>query len=157
MTEDALSNEALAHSHTTSVQEFHSGRRADVLIIGGGIGGLAASVNLRRKGFTVKLYERLAEFGEVGAGLQIASNCTRILDDMGLLEEVKGLGFLPDRMVMRDAVTAEHVPSKAASSSSGVPQSSAPALAFGDSNTATWLNISPCRRGYCTKWQPAPR
>ena len=49
-----------------------------------------------------------------------------------------------------------HKPSKAASSSSGVPQSSSPARAFGDSNTATWLNMSPPRSGYCTKWHPGP-
>ena len=52
--------------------------------------------------------------------------------------------------------TVSQVPSKAASSSSGVPQSSWPARAFGDSNTATWLNISPPRSGYCTKWHRGP-
>ena len=73
---------------------------------GGGIGGLSTAVNLTRAGLSVKLYERQADFGEVGAGMQIASNCTRILDDMGLLDEAKTLGVLPDRMVMRDALDA---------------------------------------------------
>ena len=41
----------------------------------------------------------------------------------------------------------EHLPSKPASSSSGVPQSSMPAQALGDSKTATWLNISPATQG----------
>ena len=86
------------------VQEFTSGKRADVLIVGGGIGGLAAATALTQKGLTVKLYERQREFGEVGAGMQIASNCTRILDDLGLLAEAKRLGVVPDRMVMKDAV-----------------------------------------------------
>ena len=48
------------------------------------------------------------------------------------------------------------VRANAASSSSGVPQSSSPALALGDSKTATWLNMSPPRSGYCTKWQRGP-
>ncbi len=52
--------------------------------------------------------------------------------------------------------TVSQVRSKAASSSSGVPQSSCPASAFGDSNTATWLNISPPRSAYWTKWQRGP-
>ena len=93
-----------ARREGTQVQEFTSGQRADVLIIGGGIGGLAAATALTQKGLTVKLYERQAEFGEVGAGMQIASNCTRILDDLGLLEEAERLGVVPDRMVMRDAI-----------------------------------------------------
>ena len=79
-------------------------RVPDVIVIGGGIGGLSAAVSLRRQGLRVRLYERSAEFGEVGAGLQIAPNCTRILHDYGLLDEVKSLGVCPDSMVMRDAV-----------------------------------------------------
>ena len=75
----------------------------DVIIIGGGIGGLSAATALTRKGARVRLYERSAEFGEVGAGLQIAPNCTRILDDYGLLDEAKALGVLPQTMIMKDA------------------------------------------------------
>lgn len=77
--------------------------RPDVIVIGGGIGGLSAAAALSRKGIRVRLYERSAEFSEVGAGLQIGPNCTRILDDYGLLEEAKSLGFLPEAMVMKDA------------------------------------------------------
>ena len=52
----------------------------------------------------MRLLERSAEFGEVGAGLQIAPNCTRILNEYGLLDEAKELGVIPDAMVMKDAV-----------------------------------------------------
>ncbi len=76
----------------------------DVIIIGGGIGGLSAAVALTRKGLRVRLFERSKTFGEVGAGLQIAPNCTRILADYGLLDEVKALGVLPANMVMKDGV-----------------------------------------------------
>ena len=75
----------------------------DVIIVGGGIGGLSAATALTRKGVKVRLYERSSEFGEVGAGLQIAPNCTRILDDYGLLDEAKSLGVLPESMIMKDA------------------------------------------------------
>jgi 2-polyprenyl-6-methoxyphenol hydroxylase-like FAD-dependent oxidoreductase len=81
----------------------------DVLIIGGGIGGLSAAVALSRKGIRVRLYEKASEFAEVGAGLQIAPNCTRILHDYGLLDEVKSLGVLPKAMVMKDAVDASEL------------------------------------------------
>ncbi|WP_375001266.1 FAD-dependent oxidoreductase [Aeromicrobium sp. CTD01-1L150] len=78
--------------------------RPDALVVGGGIGGLSAALALTRAGVRVRLLESCAEFGEVGAGLQIAPNCTRILDQYGLLEEVLGLGVKPHGMVMRDAL-----------------------------------------------------
>lgn len=76
----------------------------DVLIVGGGIGGLSTALGLARAGLSVRVTERATEFGELGAGIQLAPNCTRILDDYGLLEEARALGVVPDRMVMRDAV-----------------------------------------------------
>jgi 2-polyprenyl-6-methoxyphenol hydroxylase-like FAD-dependent oxidoreductase len=76
----------------------------DVIVVGGGIGGLANAYALGRQGLRVRLLERAKEFGEVGAGLQIAPNCTRILDQWGLLEEVVSLGVVPDNLVMKDAV-----------------------------------------------------
>ncbi|MFF8285196.1 FAD-dependent monooxygenase [Streptomyces albus] len=75
-----------------------------MIVVGGGIGGLAAAFSLTRQGVAVRLLESAAAFGEVGAGIQLAPNCTRILDDYGLLEEAKSLGVVPDAMVMRDAV-----------------------------------------------------
>ncbi|MGW1085032.1 FAD-dependent oxidoreductase [Streptomyces sp. NPDC002596] len=76
----------------------------DVIVGGGGIGGLGAAFSLTRQGLNVRLLESAPAFGEVGAGIQLAPNCTRILDDYGLLEEAKSLGVVPDSMVMRDAV-----------------------------------------------------
>ncbi|HVT68426.1 MAG TPA: FAD-dependent oxidoreductase [Trebonia sp.] len=78
--------------------------RPDVIVVGGGIGGLSAAFALTRKGLRVRVLERSAEFGEVGAGIQIAPNCTRILGAYGLLDEARRLGVLPARMVMKDAV-----------------------------------------------------
>ena len=78
--------------------------RPDVLVVGGGIGGLSAAYALTRQGLSVRVLERAKEFGEVGAGMQIAPNCTRILDQYGLLAEAKRLGVVPEGMVMRDAV-----------------------------------------------------
>ena len=76
----------------------------DVLVVGAGIGGLAHAVALSAKGVTVRVLERAAELGEVGAGMQIAPNCTRILDDWGLLDEVVELGVTPGNLVMLDAI-----------------------------------------------------
>jgi 3-hydroxybenzoate 6-monooxygenase len=76
----------------------------DVIVVGGGIGGLSAAFALARKGLRVRVLERSAEFGEVGAGMQIAPNCTRILRSYGLLAEAERLGVRPASMVMKDAV-----------------------------------------------------
>jgi salicylate hydroxylase len=78
--------------------------RPDVIVVGGGIGGLSAAFALARKGRSVRVLERSAEFGEVGAGIQVAPNCTRILNSYGLLDEAKALGVLPVSMVMKDAL-----------------------------------------------------
>ncbi|MFE6287418.1 FAD-dependent monooxygenase [Streptomyces sp. NPDC057877] len=81
----------------------------DVIVVGGGIGGLGAAFSLTRQGLNVRLLESAPAFGEVGAGIQLAPNCTRILDDYGLLEEAKSLGVVPDAMVMRDAVDGDEL------------------------------------------------
>ncbi|MBC2900096.1 FAD-dependent oxidoreductase [Streptomyces cupreus] len=81
----------------------------DVLVVGGGIGGLSSAFALARQGLRVRVLERAKEFGEVGAGLQIAPNCTRILAEYGLLEEAKTLGVLPENMVMRDALDSREL------------------------------------------------
>ncbi|MER5481366.1 FAD-dependent monooxygenase [Streptomyces sp. NPDC002734] len=81
----------------------------DVIVVGGGIGGLGAAFSLTRQGLSVRLLESAPAFGEVGAGIQLAPNCTRILDDYGLLDEAKGLGVVPDSMVMRDAIDGEEL------------------------------------------------
>jgi salicylate hydroxylase len=76
----------------------------DVVVVGGGIGGLGSALALARAGVRVRVLEQASQFGEVGAGLQMAPNATRILRSWGLLDQVVAQGVLPQRLVMRDAV-----------------------------------------------------
>ncbi|OYO20504.1 3-hydroxybenzoate 6-hydroxylase [Enemella evansiae] len=80
-----------------------------MIVVGGGIGGLGAAYALSRAGLRVRVLERGASFGEVGAGIQLAPNCTRILNDYGLLDEARSLGVVPDAMVMRDALDGDEL------------------------------------------------
>ncbi|MQY27092.1 3-hydroxybenzoate 6-hydroxylase [Nocardia sp. RB56] len=78
-----------------------------VIIAGGGIGGAATALALARYGARVTLFERSAEFGEVGAGLQIGPHGARILDSWGLLDQALAAGVQPKNIVFRDAITTE--------------------------------------------------
>ena len=62
-----------------------------VLVAGGGIGGMAAALALLRRGIDVDVYEQARELKEVGAGVQLAANGTRVLYALGVGEELKAL------------------------------------------------------------------
>jgi 2-polyprenyl-6-methoxyphenol hydroxylase-like FAD-dependent oxidoreductase len=79
------------------------------LVVGGGIGGLATALAVARTGRPVRVLERAAEFGEVGAGIQLAPNATRVLDRLGVLDELREVGVLPRRLVLADAVAGHEL------------------------------------------------
>ena len=66
-------------------------RAPHILIAGGGIGGLAAALALLDKGFDVDVYEQATELREVGAGLQLSANGTRVFHALGLGEALAAL------------------------------------------------------------------
>jgi 2-polyprenyl-6-methoxyphenol hydroxylase-like FAD-dependent oxidoreductase len=80
-----------------------------VLVLGGGIGGLAAALALARKGRRVRLFEQAAELREVGAGIQLGPNVYRMFEVLGLFEAIERWSVHPDNLIMRDAITGEEV------------------------------------------------
>ncbi len=88
-------------------------QQTPVLVIGGGIGGLAVALALAQKGRRVHVIERAAAFGEIGAGLQLAPNALRSLDRMGLLDAVSRDAVFPRQLVMQDAISGERITSVA--------------------------------------------
>ncbi|MCY4012576.1 MAG: FAD-dependent monooxygenase [Gammaproteobacteria bacterium] len=62
-----------------------------MLIVGGGIGGLAAAVALRRVGIPVKVFERAPDIHEIGASISVFSNAVKALRAMGLEDQVLSL------------------------------------------------------------------
>ena len=73
------------------------------LIAGGGIGGLAAAFALGRAGWGVQLFERAAEFSEVGAGIQMGPNVTRVLHGWGLADALARVAAFPSHLQVRNA------------------------------------------------------
>src|SRR5437868_2212229 len=67
----------------------------NILIAGGGIGGLVTGLALLQHGFAVDIYEWASELREVGAGVQIAPNGTRVLCALGLQPTMEGIASVP--------------------------------------------------------------
>lgn len=84
----------------------------DVIVAGGGLAGVACSVVFARMGFSVTLLERAQDFGEVGAGIQLAPNATRLLRHWGVLDTVLETSVQPKRMVIRDGLSGEELASQ---------------------------------------------
>ncbi len=74
-----------------------------LLIAGGGIGGLAAALAATRAGWQAQVLEQASTFSEVGAGVQLGPNATRVLRDLALLDAVREAACAPQRLVARDA------------------------------------------------------
>ena len=75
------------------------------MIAGGGIGGLAAALACSRAGNRVALFERAAEFSEVGAGIQLGPNVVSVLNHWGLKDELAAVAAFPPRLQVRSAAT----------------------------------------------------
>ncbi|MER6158955.1 FAD-dependent monooxygenase [Streptomyces sp. NPDC001868] len=71
------------------------------IVVGAGIGGLAATLSLRRAGCEVTLVEQAPRFTEIGAGIQLAPNATRVLRRLGLLDAVAARSVRPSRLSFR--------------------------------------------------------
>ena len=82
-----------------------------LLIAGGGIGALAAALSSARAGWQVRLYEKAEVFSEVGAGLQLGPNATRILQGWGLGQALERLAAFPDKLLVRSAPSGRELAS----------------------------------------------
>jgi salicylate hydroxylase len=72
-----------------------------VAVVGGGVGGLTTAVALLRAGLDVRVYEQGRALSAVGAGIQLAPNCTRVLGRLGLLPAVRRVAVRPTEWEFR--------------------------------------------------------
>ena len=77
--------------------------RNGALVIGGGVGGLACALFLARNGIAVTLVERAHQLSDVGAGLQLSPNATRLLHALGLEDALRRVAFKPEAIDVRTA------------------------------------------------------
>lgn len=75
----------------------------EVVVAGGGIGGMACALALARGGASVSLLEQAPAFAEVGAGIQLGPNAVRVLEDWGLSGELHACAAFPESLRVRDA------------------------------------------------------
>jgi salicylate hydroxylase len=76
-------------------------KRPHALVIGAGIGGMAAALALRRAGLDVSLFEQTVAQREVGAGIQISPNASRLLGRYGLGDAMAHVAVRPSAIVFR--------------------------------------------------------
>ena len=82
---------------------------AAVLVVGGGIAGLATAAAMAQRGIAVDVLEQADEFKEIGAGIQLGPNALRVLDRLGVLEGIARTAVYPRQGLLLDAVTGERL------------------------------------------------
>ena len=82
---------------------------AEILIAGGGIGGLSAALALARAGRRVRVLEKAGEFGEIGYGIQMGPNIQPMLERLGVARAIEPHAVYPDALVLADGVTGKEL------------------------------------------------
>jgi salicylate hydroxylase len=80
-----------------------------VAVVGGGTGGLTLGVALRRHGIVAEVFERAAVLGEVGAAISLTANSVRLLDRLGLGEELERVSVEPTEVIYRGWRSGERI------------------------------------------------
>ncbi|EUC59203.1 FAD/NAD(P)-binding domain protein [Rhizoctonia solani AG-3 Rhs1AP] len=85
------------------------GVRVNVVVVGCGLGGLACAFSLQKAGHSVVILEAARSIGEIGAGIQVTPNLSRILIKWGLRDRLDKLAVVPQAIVFRSYKTGVKV------------------------------------------------
>jgi len=84
-----------------------------VVVVGGGIGGVAMALALGRQGHRVQLLEQADQIGAIGYGVQMGPNVMPMLDELGVGAEVRAAAYFPKDIMLYDYLTGQtlsHIP-----------------------------------------------
>ena len=107
----------------TFVAAGNDDEKSHVLVAGGGIGGIVAALALNQRGFAVSVYEQAPQLHELGAGVMITPNGSRVLCELGLRPAMETIvSVLPSReMRLFDTGQTWHLPATDVESRFGSP------------------------------------
>lgn len=80
-----------------------------IIVVGGGIGGVATALALSRKGYATHVLEQAPEIREIGAGIQMPPNAFKAFESLGVLDAIQNLAAYPERLVLGDMLSGEVV------------------------------------------------
>ena len=81
-----------------------------VVIVGAGLGGLSAALSLDHWGIEPPIIVEQAEKLEaVGAGIQLGPNANRVLERLGVLDQIRAVAFQPETLDVRDGRRGQNV------------------------------------------------
>jgi 3-hydroxybenzoate 6-monooxygenase len=80
-----------------------------ILIVGGGLGGLATALALARRGRAARVLEGAPEFGAIGYGIQFGPNVFHVFDRLGLSEQVMAIADFPAALLLMDALDGKEL------------------------------------------------
>ena len=80
-----------------------------IIIVGGGIGGLATAMGLAQKGFRSLVLEKMPELREIGAGIQLGPNAFHAFDYLGVGDAARAMAVYIDDLLLMDAMTGERI------------------------------------------------
>lgn len=81
----------------------------EVLIVGGGLGGLSTALALGQKGIPIRLLEQTEKIGAIGYGIQMGPNVFAVLERLGIADAVRKKSHLPTALLMLDAYSGEQL------------------------------------------------
>lgn len=83
------------------------GDQKPIIVVGGGLGGVATALGLGERGRVVRLLEQSAEIAPIGYGVQIGPNVLPMLARLGLEKEVRQVSYYPEELTLYEAISGD--------------------------------------------------
>src|SRR5437762_5051704 len=80
-------------------QEINARLRMNVIIVGAGIGGLTAALELHRVGINARVFESVEEIRPLGVGINLLPHATHVLGECGLVDALAANAIKPKELI----------------------------------------------------------